>query len=84
MRTEMSTCDAQQDASYFTPSEVQGGAPILFSTELWRVTLLGSGFHCTEGSVVEASLQYSADANKDDLREAGDSAPISFTATDDR
>jgi alcohol dehydrogenase (cytochrome c) len=48
--------------------KVQGGVPNLSWSELWHLTLLRSGFHCTEGSSLEASLQYSADASEGDLR----------------
>jgi len=51
--------------------KVQGAVPNLSWTELWRLTLLKRGFHCIEGSSLEASLQYSADASEDDLRAGG-------------
>jgi alcohol dehydrogenase (cytochrome c) len=41
-------------------------------TELWRLTLLGRGFHCSEGSSFEASLSYSSSATETD-RKAGES-----------
>jgi len=39
-------------------------------TELWGLTLPGRGFLCTEGSSLEASIQYSSIASEDD-RKAG-------------
>src|SRR5262249_49035876 len=48
--------------------KVQGGVPNLSWTELWHLTLLKSGFHCTEGRSLEASLQYGTDASEGDLR----------------
>src|SRR5208282_731533 len=39
-------------------------------TELWGLTLPGRGFHCTAGSSLEASIQYSSIASEDD-RKAG-------------
>ncbi len=46
--------------------------PELSWTELWRLTLLGRGFHCSEGSSFEASLSYSSSATETD-RKAGES-----------
>jgi alcohol dehydrogenase (cytochrome c) len=38
-------------------------------TELWELTLPGRGYHCIEGSSLESSLQFSADASEDDRKE---------------
>ena len=40
--------------------KAQGGVPELSWTELWELTLPGRGFHCTEGTSLEASIQYSS------------------------
>jgi alcohol dehydrogenase (cytochrome c) len=37
--------------------------------ELWGLTLPGRGYHCTEGSSLESSLQFSTDASEDDRNE---------------
>src|SRR5271157_4982200 len=37
--------------------------------ELWGLTLPGRGYHCTEGSSLESSIQFSADATEDDRKE---------------
>ena len=37
--------------------------------ELWGLTLPGRGYHCTEGSSLELSLQFSTDASEDDRKE---------------
>jgi alcohol dehydrogenase (cytochrome c) len=48
--------------------KLQGGVPELSWIELWEVTLFATGFHCTVGSSVEASLLYSSDASEGDRR----------------
>ena len=51
--------------------KAEGDVSELSWTELWGLTLLPErGFHCTEGSSLEASLQYSSSASDDD-RKAG-------------
>jgi alcohol dehydrogenase (cytochrome c) len=37
--------------------------------ELWGLTLPGRGYHCTEGSSLESSLQFSAEASEGDREE---------------
>jgi alcohol dehydrogenase (cytochrome c) len=37
--------------------------------ELWGLTLPGRGYHCTEGSSLESSLQFSAEASEDNREE---------------
>ena len=44
--------------------------PELSWTELWELTLPGRGFHCTEGTSLEASIQYSLNASEEN-RSAG-------------
>jgi alcohol dehydrogenase (cytochrome c) len=46
--------------------KAEGHVPGLSWSELWGLTLLGRGFHCTEGSSLEASLQYSSSASEAD------------------
>src|ERR1700730_4244913 len=46
------------------------GRPPLSWTELWELTLPGRGFHCTEGTSLEASIQYSLNASEEN-RSAG-------------
>jgi alcohol dehydrogenase (cytochrome c) len=46
--------------------KAQGGLPGVSWTELWGLTLLGAGFHCAEGSSLEASLQFSSSVNESD------------------
>jgi alcohol dehydrogenase (cytochrome c) len=50
----------------------EGKLPELSWTELWRLTLLSRGFHCSEGNSLEASLSYSSTASETD-RKAGES-----------
>jgi alcohol dehydrogenase (cytochrome c) len=50
--------------------KAQGGVPELSWTELWELTLPGRGFHCTEGTSLEASIQYSLNASEEN-RSAG-------------
>jgi alcohol dehydrogenase (cytochrome c) len=51
--------------------KAQGGIPGLSWTELWRITLPGTGFHCGHGGeTLEAGLQFSANASEAD-RSAG-------------
>jgi alcohol dehydrogenase (cytochrome c) len=46
--------------------KAEGDVPGLSWSELWGLTLLGRGFHCAEGSSLEASLQYSSSASEAD------------------
>jgi len=48
--------------------KVEGGVPELSWTDLWGLTLPGTGFHCGEGVSLEASLDYSSTASEDDRR----------------
>ena len=50
--------------------KAQGGAPELSWSELWELTFPGRGFHCTEGTSLEASIQYSSYASEEN-RSAG-------------
>jgi alcohol dehydrogenase (cytochrome c) len=50
--------------------KAQGGVPELSWSELWELTFPGRGFHCTEGTSLEASIQYSSDASEEN-RSAG-------------
>src|ERR1700730_5651598 len=50
--------------------KAQGGVPELSWSELWELTLPGRGFHCTEGTSLEASMQYSRFASEEN-RSAG-------------
>jgi alcohol dehydrogenase (cytochrome c) len=52
--------------------KAEGKIPELSWTELWKLTLLGRGFYCSEGSSFEASLSYSSSATETD-RKAGES-----------
>src|SRR5271168_3550626 len=45
-----------------------GGVPEVSWSELWGLTRPGRGFHCTEGSSLEASIQYSSIASEDDRK----------------
>ena len=38
-------------------------------TELWAMTIPGRGFHCTEGTSLEASVRFSTIASEDDRKE---------------
>jgi hypothetical protein len=40
-------------------------------TELWEMTLPGTGFHCTDGTSLEASVRFSTVASEDDRKEGG-------------
>jgi alcohol dehydrogenase (cytochrome c) len=44
--------------------KAKGGVPELSWTELWGLTLPGSGFDCAEGRSLEASLKYSSIASE--------------------
>jgi alcohol dehydrogenase (cytochrome c) len=50
--------------------KAQGGVPELSWSELWELTFPGRGFHCTEGTSLEASIQYSSYASEEN-RSAG-------------
>jgi alcohol dehydrogenase (cytochrome c) len=50
--------------------KVQGGVPELSWSELWELTFPGRGFQCTEGTSLEASIQYSSNASEEN-RSAG-------------
>ena len=50
--------------------KAQGGGPEVSWSELWELTLPGRGFHCTEGTSLEASIQYSLNASEEN-RSAG-------------
>ena len=45
-----------------------GEVPELSWSELWGLTRPGRGFQCTEGSSLEASIQYSSIASEDDRK----------------
>ena len=45
--------------------KAQGGVPELSWSELWELTFPGRGFHCTEGTSLEASIQYSSYASEE-------------------
>jgi alcohol dehydrogenase (cytochrome c) len=47
----------------------RGEVPDLSWAELWGLTLPGRGYHCTQGSSLESSLQFSTDASEDDRKE---------------
>jgi len=49
--------------------KAKGQVPDVSWAELLRLTLLGRGYHCTEGSSLESSLQFSADASEDDRKQ---------------
>jgi alcohol dehydrogenase (cytochrome c) len=51
--------------------KTQGDVPGLSWSELWGLTLPGTGFHCAEGSSLEASLQYSSSASEADRLAGG-------------
>ena len=50
--------------------KARGEVPELSWVELWELTLPGRGFHCTEGTSLEASIQYSSYASEEN-RSAG-------------
>jgi alcohol dehydrogenase (cytochrome c) len=45
--------------------KAQGGVPELSWSELWELTFPGRGFHCTEGTSLEASIQYALYASEE-------------------
>jgi alcohol dehydrogenase (cytochrome c) len=47
----------------------RGEVPDLSWVELWGLTYPGRGYHCTQGSSLESSLQFSSDASEDDRKE---------------
>jgi alcohol dehydrogenase (cytochrome c) len=49
--------------------KAEGGVSELSWAELWRVTLLRSGFYCADGRSLEGSLQYSSSASEGDRKE---------------
>jgi alcohol dehydrogenase (cytochrome c) len=49
--------------------KAKGELPDMSWTELLQLTALGRGYHCTEGSSLESSLQFSTEANDDDRKE---------------
>src|SRR3984893_14991094 len=50
--------------------KAQGGVPELSWSELWELRFPGRGFQCTEGTSLEASIQYSSYASEEN-RSAG-------------
>ena len=49
--------------------KAKGQVPDVSWPELWGFTLLGRGYHCIEGSSLESSIQFSADATEGDRKE---------------
>jgi alcohol dehydrogenase (cytochrome c) len=49
--------------------KAKGEVPEVSWVELWGLTLPGRGYHCTEGSSLESSLQFSTDASEDYRKE---------------
>ena len=49
--------------------KAKGQVPDMSWAELLQLTLLGRGYHCTEGSSLESSIQFSAEASEDDRKE---------------
>src|SRR5215470_12776602 len=48
--------------------KARGGVSELSWTDLWGLMRVGAGFHCSEGSSMAASLNFSAIASEDDRR----------------
>ena len=51
--------------------KAEGDVSGISITELWEMTLPGVGFHCTDGTSLEASVRFSTVASEDD-RKAGE------------
>jgi alcohol dehydrogenase (cytochrome c) len=49
--------------------KAKGEVPEVSWAELWKLTFPRRGYHCTEGSSLESSLQFSADASEVDRKE---------------
>jgi alcohol dehydrogenase (cytochrome c) len=52
--------------------KLEGEVSGISMTELWEMTLPGRGFHCTDGTSLEASVRFSTVASEED-RKAGES-----------
>jgi alcohol dehydrogenase (cytochrome c) len=53
----------------FYAQKAKGQVSDVSWAELLRLTVLGRGYHCIEGSSLESSIQFSTDASEDDRKE---------------